>query len=317
MSQKDITYLSYQHFLQKILIYAGPVLVSVDIFPKIPHYESGSNKLWYHVLQTTRLLIAHCSINTENTKILNIIAHNIRNLYRLFGMDLAEHHKWKNVVLDCMYFVEPNNIGKTFVKVANIDQLRVVEYEKVSTEFLNEAKIIKQYIGHCIYNLVGKRKSYWENGMNDYKQLLSVSNATFQKQFADEFKKRPNAQLNLEEAIKYSKEIGGFDSPFFTYNALLCSKDPKTIADIHMVAYLSSGFKSETIFPKYFHSFDYLGSGIWKKVYDIIPEKKTGYKHEVLVVRELDGTIIVVDWNIENFPRCYRGSTQLSLLIEH
>ena len=172
--------MTYQRFLRKTLNCAGPVLVS--------DFENDSQKLWYKVLKTTRLLIAHISLSTtENYTMLSIIAHNLRNLYRLFGMDLSDHHIWKNVVLDVMYYGSQD-----------IEQLKLVEYKTVSIEFENEIKSVKQCIWRCIYNLVGKRKSYWKIGMDDYNKLLESSNEiTLEEQFVNEYICRPGSKLNL------------------------------------------------------------------------------------------------------------------------
>lgn len=153
----DIIYLPYLKFLQKIMNYAGPTLVSVETVKELTHSSKvASNKVWYYVIVTTRILIAHCSLMTsENTQILNIVAHNIRNLYRLFGMDLSERRKWRCVNWDGLYYALPNHKGKFSIELGRIDQLKIINYATVLIEFNDEEPDLKQYIGHCIYNLVG------------------------------------------------------------------------------------------------------------------------------------------------------------------
>ena len=91
---------------KKIFNYAGPILVSVETV------HMASDKVWFHILETTRILLAHCSLITSTDyQILSILAFNIRNLYRLFGMDLSQCHKWRNVSLDVMYYEKPNKKG--------------------------------------------------------------------------------------------------------------------------------------------------------------------------------------------------------------
>ena len=169
--------LSYHKCLQKIFNYAGPVLVSIETVRTLTSSrQMGSDKVWYYVLETTRILLAHCSIVTsENRQLLAIIAHNIRNLYRLFGMDLAEKKKWRNIVLDTMYYVEPNHKGNIYLSINNptilATELQFTSFAIVAAEFEGEDRDLKQYIGHCIYNLVGKREESWRRSMHTYATL--------------------------------------------------------------------------------------------------------------------------------------------------
>ena len=169
--------LSYHKCLQKIFNYAGPVLVSIETVRTLTSSRRmGSDKVWYYVLETTRILLAHCSIVTsENRQLLAIIAHNIRNLYRLFGMDLAEKKKWRNIVLDTMYYVEPNHKGNIYLSINNptilATELQFTSFAIVVAEFEGEDRDLKQYIGHCIYNLVGKREESWRRSMHTYATL--------------------------------------------------------------------------------------------------------------------------------------------------
>jgi hypothetical protein len=170
----NLIYLPYTKFFQKILNYAGPVLVSVEIVRRISFSSKVcSDKIWYYVLETTRILIAHCSIMTEeNLQLLMIIAHNIRNLYRLFGMDLSLRTEWRSIVMDVMYYAVPNANGTIYLSISNpVNELTSTSYVTVLTEFDGEDIDIKRYIGHCIYNLVGTRKNEWKSSMKMYSTL--------------------------------------------------------------------------------------------------------------------------------------------------
>jgi hypothetical protein len=74
-------------FLQNIFNYASPIFVGSETLKLFP-LSTEPNK-WKHVLETTRILLAHCSLMEENKHILlEIVSNNIRNLYRLIGIDL-------------------------------------------------------------------------------------------------------------------------------------------------------------------------------------------------------------------------------------
>ena len=166
--------LTYQQQFQKILNYAGPVLISIETIRTITPKEGlYSNKVWYYVLETTRILIAHCSIMTsEKPVILSIIALNLRNLYRLFGIDLSERRKWKTCKLDVMCYAIPNPGGKIHLPLdddnALIAKLTQTVYLTVLNEFDNDNDGTKAYVGRCIYTLVATRKTSWMVSMTDY-----------------------------------------------------------------------------------------------------------------------------------------------------
>ena len=162
--------LTYQQKFQKILNYAGPVLVSIETIRTI-----HSNKVWYYVLETTRILIAHCSIMTsEKPFILSIIAQNLRNLYRLFGIDLSERRKWSTCKFDVMCYGIPNPGGKIHLPLddenALVAKLTQTVYSTVLNEFNNDNDNdgMKEYVGRCIYTLVATRKPSWMVSMADY-----------------------------------------------------------------------------------------------------------------------------------------------------
>jgi len=136
-----------------------------------------SNKLWYYVLETTRILLAHSSMmSSENTAITSIIAHNLRNLYRLFGLDLADKQKWSGVVMPVMHYGMPNTSGSR-INVTMDDptkvppDLKMVSFEDIAAEFEGEDPELKLYVGHCIYNVVAVRNKTWQKAMRKYRTL--------------------------------------------------------------------------------------------------------------------------------------------------
>lgn len=173
MVQTDITVLSCSECFQKIMNYAGPILLSVETAQVLTSSTKvASEQVWYYVMATTRILIAHCSImNSQNRKMLMMIAHNIRNLYRLFGLDLSDKRKWRSIVLDVMYYALPNKNNTIYFDVHKIDELKQTSYETVFDEFKHEDKDITHYIGHIVYNLVAKRDENWKSALNQFATL--------------------------------------------------------------------------------------------------------------------------------------------------
>ena len=161
---------------KKIFNYAGPILVRMETVHMLTSSSCmASDKVWFHILETTRMLLAHCSLITSTDyQILSILAFNIRNLYRLFGMDLSQCHKWRNVSLDVMYYEKPNKKG-SILKTPHLiaETLTMVSFADNLLEFEHENADLKRYIGHCIYNLVAKRKDIWRTAMFSYSVLVS------------------------------------------------------------------------------------------------------------------------------------------------
>lgn len=90
---EDLLCLDTHDFLQEILNYGSAILIAA---------ESGddwaSSPKWVVPMKTTCILIAHITVFKHHQAILrNTIANNIRNLYRLFGIDLADTKSWRNV----------------------------------------------------------------------------------------------------------------------------------------------------------------------------------------------------------------------------
>lgn len=166
--------------------YAAPVMLTTET---VHHFTSSkkdrvdrdigrvSNKLWYYVLETTRILLAHSSMmSSENTAITSIIAHNLRNLYRLFGLDLADKQKWSGVVMPVMHYGMPNPSGSR-INVTMDDptkvppELKMVSFDDILADFEDEDPALKRYVGHCIYNVVAVRSKAWQKAMRNYRTL--------------------------------------------------------------------------------------------------------------------------------------------------
>ena len=150
---------------QDIFKYAGPVLVSIETMRRINgNSKIVSTKMWYCVLLTTRILLAHCAMSTSNDKeLLLMIAHNLMNLYRLFGFDIAERADWVDIKSDSMHYKTPKK-SRIYIDLPNATRiLKSVLYKDVYEEFESECVILKRSIGDCMCNLLGKRKSDSEN----------------------------------------------------------------------------------------------------------------------------------------------------------
>lgn len=159
-------------FLQKILSYAGAILVGIE---SAGARKVSSNAKWFYVLQTTRVLIAHCTIMIDGQDmILRAIASNIRNLYLLFGMDLADTKAWRNVTDDVMYYMVPDSRGRIWVSLDTfnfITEVKSLPFDDIRNEFTIDTSLVKHLIGHCIFKLVATSFTPWETSMTRYRHL--------------------------------------------------------------------------------------------------------------------------------------------------
>ena len=145
--------------------YAGPVLVGIETVHRMyGRKKIASTKMWYCVLLTTRILLAHSAMSTSNDKeLLLMIAHNLINLYRLFGLDIAERANWVGLKSDNMHYKTPKK-SRIYIDLPNATKiLKSVQYKDVCREFDTECKTLKREIGDCMHNLLGKRKFDSEN----------------------------------------------------------------------------------------------------------------------------------------------------------
>ena len=96
-------------------------------------------------------------MSTSNDKeLLLMIAHNLINLYRLFGLDIAERANWVDVKSDSMHYKTPKK-SRIYIDLPNATKiLKSVEYKEVCKEFETECETLKRSIGDCMHNLLGK-----------------------------------------------------------------------------------------------------------------------------------------------------------------
>lgn len=172
-------------FLQEIFNYAAPVLVAPILVGQesIKYRENAEGvrgskapPLWIKVLETTRILIAHCSIDEskQTTELLKKIALNMRNLYRLFGMDLSEKQYWIEINEQDIYFVEPTAKGHFNVNLKDsLESVKTSDFLSMKTEFdfVEDDDYVKHVFGHCVYNLVATSDGKWKSDAKKYKSL--------------------------------------------------------------------------------------------------------------------------------------------------
>lgn len=176
-------------FLQEIFNYAAPVLVAPVLVGQesIKYREndegargSDAPPVWIKVLETTRILIAHCSIDEskQNAELLKKVALNMRNLYRLFGMDLSEKQYWIEIKEQDIYFVEPNAKGHFNVNLKDslehiLESFKTSDFLSMKTEFdfVEDDDYVKHVFGHCVYNLVATSDGKWTSDAKKYKSL--------------------------------------------------------------------------------------------------------------------------------------------------
>ena len=171
-------------FLQEIINYAAPVLVGQESIKYRRNVRgvrgSDAPPVWIKVLETTRILIVHCSIDEskQNTELLKKIALNMRNLYRLFGMDLSEKQYWIEIKEQDIYFVEPNAKGHFNVNLKDslehiLESFKTSDFLSMKTEFdfVEDDDYVKHVFGHCVYNLVATSDGKWKSDTKKYKSL--------------------------------------------------------------------------------------------------------------------------------------------------
>lgn len=167
--------------LSEIFKYASPILVGMESVKSLRSREIERISCWIKVLETTRILIAHCSImeNEGNEALLKRIALNIRNLYRLFGLDLSEKDHWREINEDKIWFVEPNDKGGFYIDLKDnasiYTDLKDDEYYNMFYEFdnTNDDENIKNIFGHCLYVLVATSDGKWKTDCQKFKTLIS------------------------------------------------------------------------------------------------------------------------------------------------
>lgn len=167
--------LPFNDCLQQIFNYASPVFVGVESIA-LRGGHSENDCYWYNVLQTTRILLAHCTIMADNQEtFVNIVSNNLRNLYRLFDIDLSEKEMWSSVTSDTVYYVEPI-LGKFWISNeygAAIASLKTTSFEVMNECFqLEQNKVAQVTFGHCVYKLVATSDTGWTNVMRTKYRLL-------------------------------------------------------------------------------------------------------------------------------------------------
>lgn len=170
-------------FLQDILNYGSAILVAAESIGDRKQGDwASSNPLpkWVILMQTTRILIAHSTVLLDNPHqaiLRNTIANNIRNLYRLFGIDLADTKSWRSVQDNTSHFMAPNEelkIGFELDQEKVIRNLQSISFEDLQADFdLGHYKKTEQLVGHCIFVIVATRNKYWEEQMKAYRMMIS------------------------------------------------------------------------------------------------------------------------------------------------
>ncbi len=173
-------------FLQDILNYGSAIFVAAESFGDrffLKHCDWAlSNPLpkWLILMQTTRKLIAQITVYPHQAILRNTIANNIRNLYRLFGIDLADTKSWRSVQDNTSHFMATNvelKVGFDLDQEKVIRNLQSISFEDLQADFdLGQYKKTEQLVGHCIFVIVATRNKYWEEQMKAYRMISPVEN---------------------------------------------------------------------------------------------------------------------------------------------
>ena len=161
--------------LQKIFKYAPPIFVGIET---IQLCQVNCSQTWLHVLRTTRILMAHCSIADNQRDIyLRTIANNIRNLYRLFDIDLATKDGWRDVTDDMCHYVLPNEDNITWVSLNDTTRVALnfqsISFVDMKAEFDEDVNSAHHAFGSCVYNLVATRDNLWMTSFPKHLRTLT------------------------------------------------------------------------------------------------------------------------------------------------
>jgi len=177
MSLSKTNTLSADYCLYAVMKYAAPVLIPMDLFPAFQYPFDRNNTTWFLVLETTRFLLAHCTTHCLGKEfILDILAHNLRNLYRLFdpNMDLSQKEYWSEINGNQMFLFRNGPDSKLRVP-SNPDEFRanLVEesFDIVQAEFECDRDCsceAVQLFGRVVYRLVATSDSGWKRCMQRY-----------------------------------------------------------------------------------------------------------------------------------------------------
>ena len=175
----NILSLPYFECIQNLFNYASPILIGAESI-KIRSDVNIINEYWYHVLQTTRILLAHCTVMSgDQEHFINMIAANIRNLYRLYGIDIADKEEmWNMITTEEVYYILPNEAGKYWISndfAKMIGEICSTSFAQMETSFKGEEnKTAQQTFGHCVYKLIATSDTGWQTTLRtNYKVLIN------------------------------------------------------------------------------------------------------------------------------------------------
>jgi len=110
--------------------------------------------------------------------LLEIVANNIRNLYRLVGIDLSDKEAWSEITKNTCYYKPPDENGVIWIPLGNFTEMITsfvcMTYEEMHEDFEQDGhELAKHNFGHVVYKLVGTRDLTWKRDMNVYKTFRS------------------------------------------------------------------------------------------------------------------------------------------------
>lgn len=167
-----ILHFPYDCYLQDIFNYASPLLIGMETILNDGITEPFA--LWVQTLETTRHLLAHCTQSVSYMEEWRtVVAQNMRNLYRLYGMDLSEKTYWQNVTGDTVTYMPRRNDKKKTIwidknpKIAR-EKYLIISFEELKCDFDNDDKNndAKEAFGRALYILVATSDGKWKGEVN-------------------------------------------------------------------------------------------------------------------------------------------------------
>ena len=152
-------------YMQDVFNYAAPVLVGME---SVCVAIGNPSAIWLQTLETTRILLAHCSqSDCANIELKYVMALNMRNLYRLYGMDLSEKEHWANIIGESARYMPRINNKPIWVhknRVIALEILEVISFNNLKENFDNDTENdeAKHAFGRALFLLVASSDGKWK-----------------------------------------------------------------------------------------------------------------------------------------------------------
>ncbi|KAI9135829.1 hypothetical protein BKA69DRAFT_1129745 [Paraphysoderma sedebokerense] len=171
--------------LKHLFRYADPIFLICETVNQLQHEKrlttemtnNLNNKIWWKTVLTTRVMLAHLTIAPDEI-IYETIAGNVRNILRLFEVELSDKVAFETVNTKDVHYKQIAAGEKTVWLplrqggAAIIPTLTQSSFAEMQAEFDDqETAPIKNIFGHIVYRTVASREPRWKRSMTNYANL--------------------------------------------------------------------------------------------------------------------------------------------------